>query len=82
MAKALQECLTDDLRSYDDMYAEDEVEVLCPDLPKNPYDALDVIREIVETEKVDVIVGNSCGAMYAHIIAAKYKLPCCKRPLL
>lgn len=76
MAKALQDYLTDDLRSYDDMYAEDEVEVLCPDLPKNPYDALDIIREIVNTRGIDVIAGNSCGAMYAHIIAAEYKLPC------
>lgn len=76
MAKALQECLTDDLRSYDDMYAEDEVEVICPDLPKNPYEALDEIREIVDSKGIDVIVGNSCGAMYAHIIAAEHKLPC------
>ena len=76
MAKALQDYLTDDLRSYDGMYAEDEVEVLCPDLPKNPYDALDIIREIVNTRGIDVIAGNSCGAMYAHIIAAEYKLPC------
>lgn len=76
MAQALHECLSDNLRSYDDMYAEDEVEVLCPDLPKNPYDALDEIRKIVETERVDVIVGNSCGGMYAQIIASEHKLPC------
>lgn len=76
MAKALRDCLTEELRAYDDMYAEDEVEVICPDLPPNPYDALGFISEIVEGEKVDVVVGNSCGAMYAHIIASEYGLPC------
>lgn len=76
MARALQDCLTDNLRSYDDMYAKDEVEVLCPDLPPNPYAALDIIRGLVEREGIDVIVGNSCGAMYAHIIAAENELPC------
>lgn len=76
MAKALRDCLTEELRAYDGMYAEDEVEVICPDLPPNPYDALGFISEIVEGEKVDVVVGNSCGAMYAHIIASEYGLPC------
>lgn len=76
MAKALQECLTDDIRSYDDMYADDEVEVICPDLPKNPFDALDAIRGILDREVVDAIVGNSCGATYAHIVASEYRVPC------
>lgn len=76
MAKALQDCLTEELRAYDDMYAEDKVEVICPDLPPNPYNAIELIAKIVEGEHIDVIVGNSCGAMYAHIIAAEYKLPC------
>lgn len=76
MAKALLDCLTEELRAYDAMYAEDEVEVICPDLPPNPYDALRFISETVEREKVDVVAGNSCGAMYAHIVAAEHKLPC------
>lgn len=76
MARALRDCLTEELRAYGGMYAEDEVEVICPDLPPNPCDALDVISEIIDREKIDVVVGNSCGAMYAHIIASKYELPC------
>ena len=76
MSKALRDCLTEELRACDDMYAEDEVEAICPDLPPNPYDALRFISETVEREKIDVVVGNSCGAMYAHIVAAERKLPC------
>lgn len=76
MAGALRDCLAGELRACGRMHARDVVEVICPDLPTNPYDALDLIAEIVEREQIDVLVGNSCGAMYAHIIAAKYKLPC------
>lgn len=74
--KALKNCLTDELRSYDDMYATDEVDVLSPDLPLDPNSALEFIRKKVEENNIDVIVGNNSGAMFAQIIASEYKLPC------
>ena len=44
-------------------------EVLTPDLPMHPVDALRFIREIIDNEKPDLLVGNSCGAFYAQMIA-------------
>ena len=35
--------------------------VLTPDLPLHPHDAIRLIREICDKEKPDVLVGNSCG---------------------
>ena len=44
-------------------------EVLTPDLPMHPQDALCFIRELIEHEQPDILVGNSCGAFYAQMLA-------------
>ena len=49
--------------------------VLLPDLPQHPLEALEMIKGIVESEKPDIIVGNSCGAFYAQMIAPLYGIP-------
>ena len=51
------------------------VEVLTPDLPMHPKEALSFIREMCEREKPDVIVGNSCGSFYAQMIAPSLGIP-------
>ena len=50
-------------------------EVLTPDLPMHPNDALQFIRELIECEHPDILVGNSCGAFYAQMIAPVVDIP-------
>lgn len=50
-------------------------EVLTPDLPMHPNEALRYIRELIERERPDVLVGNSCGAFYAQMLAPVVGLP-------
>ena len=50
-------------------------EVLTPDLPLHPDEALRQIRSICESEKPDVLVGNSCGAFYAQMLAPVLNVP-------
>ena len=49
--------------------------VLTPDLPLHPHEAISFIRSICDEEKPDVIVGNSCGAFYAQMIAPAACVP-------
>jgi len=50
-------------------------EVLTPDLPMHPNDALQFIRELIECEHPDILVGNSCGAFYAQMLAPVVGIP-------
>ena len=54
---------------------EGKAQVLTPDLPIHPRKALEQIREIVGSEKPDLLVGNSCGAFYAQMVASVLGLP-------
>lgn len=40
--------------------------VISPDLPINPNEALALLKKIIETEKIDVVVGTSMGGMFAQ----------------
>ena len=51
-------------------------EVLTPDLTMHPKEALAFIHELTEREKPDVLVGNSCGAFYAQMVAPRRGHPC------
>lgn len=44
----------------------DSWRVIAPDLPVDPFDALKLLREIVEKEQPDVVVGTSMGGMFAQ----------------
>ena len=50
-------------------------DVLTPDLPMHPQDALCFIRELIDREKPDLLIGNSCGAFYAQMIAPVAGIP-------
>ena len=50
-------------------------EVLSPDLPTFPKEALAQIRDVIDHERPDVLVGNSCGAFYAQIVAPVAGIP-------
>ena len=43
-----------------------ELEVVAPDIPVDPAEALPYLRQYVEEQKPDIIVGTSMGAMYAQ----------------
>jgi hypothetical protein len=44
-------------------------EVISPDLPRFPDEALSTIRNLCDRVQPDLLVGNSCGAFYAQMIA-------------
>ena len=50
-------------------------EVLTPDLPMHPKAALDFIRDLIDREKPDLLLGNSCGAFYAQMQAPIVGIP-------
>ena len=52
-----------------------KADVLTPDLPMHPNEALAFIRELIDSEKPDLLIGNSCGAFYAQMIASTRQLP-------
>lgn len=54
---------------------EPENVVLTPDLPMGPDKALPFIEDLCLREKVDFIIGNSCGSFYGQIIACKLGIP-------
>lgn len=43
-----------------------EVEVISPDIPLRPEEALQVLNRLCYEVKPDIIVGTSMGAMYAQ----------------
>ena len=50
-------------------------EVLSPDLPMHPKEAAGFIRGLIEKEKPALLVGNSCGAFYAQMLASEMGIP-------
>ena len=49
--------------------------VLTPDLPLHPKEALTYIRTIIDKEKPDLLIGNSCGSFLAQILAPVVGIP-------
>lgn len=50
-------------------------EVITPDLPMHPKEAIGFIRELIEIEKPDILVGNSCGSFYAQMLTPIVGIP-------
>ena len=50
-------------------------EVVTPDLPMHPKEAFEFIRDLIDREKPDLLVGNSCGAFYAQMVAPIVGIP-------
>jgi predicted esterase YcpF (UPF0227 family) len=53
------------LRNY--LY-ESGVQVIAPDVPVSPLEALRFLRETVDTEQPDLIIGTSMGGMYTELL--------------
>lgn len=47
----------------------EKAQVLTPDLPQHPKEAMNLIKDICEREKPDLLVGNSSGSFYAQMLA-------------
>ena len=54
---------------------EGRAEVLTPDLPMHPKEAISFIRALIERENPDLLIGNSCGAFYAQIVTSIVGIP-------
>ena len=50
-------------------------EVITPDLPMHPKEAVLFIRELIDREQPDLLIGNSCGAFYAQMVAPVVVIP-------
>ena len=50
-------------------------EVITPDLPMHPNEAVRFIRELIDREQPDLLIGNSCGAFYAQMVAPVAGIP-------
>ena len=50
-------------------------EVITPDLPMHPKVAVRFIRELIDREQPDLLIGNSCGAFYAQMVAPVAGIP-------
>lgn len=49
--------------------------VLTPDLPRHPKEALKLVRKIIDKEHTDLLIGNSCGAFLAQMLAPVVGVP-------
>ena len=54
---------------------EGEADVITPDLPMHPKEAVKFIRELIDSEKPGLLIGNSCGSFYAQIVAPVVGVP-------
>lgn len=45
-----------------------DAETIAPDLPVEPAEALDLLMNILASEKPDLVIGTSMGAMYAEML--------------
>ena len=48
---------------------EGKADVITPDLPMHPKEAVKFIRGLIDSEKPGLLIGNSCGSFYAQIVA-------------
>lgn len=54
---------------------EGRADVLTPDLPLHPKEALRFIHSLCDTEKPDLLLGNSCGAFLAQMLSPIVGIP-------
>jgi predicted esterase YcpF (UPF0227 family) len=49
-------------------------DIIAPDLPPSPIDAIDTIEKILESTQIDSLIGSSLGGYYATYLAEKYHI--------
>lgn len=45
-----------------------EAEIIAPDIPVDPHEAVDMLRRIASEQQPDLIIGSSMGGMYAELL--------------
>lgn len=50
-------------------------EIIAPDLPLHPYEAMEMLQDLCESEQFDLIVGSSCGSFYGQQLVRLTGLP-------
>ena len=53
----------------------DRAEVITSDLPMHPKEAIVYIHELIEADQPNLLIGNSCGAFYAQMVAPVVGIP-------
>ena len=48
--------------------------IFSPDLPINPYEAINMLQELCKAEKIDIAIGTSMGGMFAQKLRGYKKL--------
>lgn len=56
------------------LFADYGVTVISPDIPVSPAAAVKAIRQIVEEEKPDLVIGTSMGAMYTELLRGQLRI--------
>lgn len=51
-----------------------DFEIISPDIPINPYDALTYLRDLCDKVKPDLLIGTSMGGMFAQQIRGYRKI--------
>ena len=46
-----------------------QCEVIAPDVPLHPEEAVAMLRQLAETEQPDLIIGTSMGGMYTEMLS-------------
>ena len=54
---------------------EGEADVITPDLPMHPKEAVRFICGLIDREKPNLLIGNSCGSFYAQMVAPVVGIP-------
>lgn len=54
---------------------EGKAKVLTPDLPLHPKEAIAFVRQLIDKEQPNLLVGNSCGAFIAQQLASVVGIP-------
>ncbi len=61
-------------RQLANYFANDDVEILAPELPVMPIDAFNFILELQKTEQPNIVIGTSLGGFYARYLHGPLKI--------
>lgn len=57
-----------------------QAEIIAPDIPVDPVEALPALKQLCEYEQPDIVIGTSMGGMYAHQMSGHVRI--CVNPAL
>ena len=51
-----------------------DADIIAPDVPVEPHEAIDFLKETVSRESPDVIIGTSMGGMYSEMLYGTFRI--------